>query len=116
MMDQRELSYRARGLRDLTEPLAASVYFAPECHSNYERVGFGPSPGGLRGVAGPNFEAYFVSRGACLGGVPGEVVTAAFGVFESRARRTNRGLGLVESGARSAARRPARWAVARRTL
>lgn len=80
-MDQRELSYRSRRLRDLTEPLAASVYFAPECHSNYEKLGFGPSPGTFNGVAGPNFEAYFVSRGACLGQVPGEVITAAFGVF-----------------------------------
>jgi len=57
------------------------VYFAPECHTNYERLGFGPSPGAFNGVAGPNFEAYFVSRGACLGRAPGEVVAAAFGVF-----------------------------------
>lgn len=80
-MDERELSYRARRLRDLTEPLAASVYFAPECHTNYEALGFGPSPGAFGGVAGPNFEAYFVSRGACLGRAPGQLVTAAFGVF-----------------------------------
>lgn len=80
-MDQRELSWTARRLRDLTEPLAASVYFAPECHTNYEGLGFGASPGSFGGVAGPNFEAYFVSRGACLGQVPGEVITAAFGVF-----------------------------------
>ena len=80
-MHQRDLSYRARRLRDLTEPLAASVYFAPECHRNYEGLGFGPSPGSFGGVEGPNFEAYFVSRGACLGRVPGEVITAAFGVF-----------------------------------
>jgi hypothetical protein len=80
-MDQRDVSYRARRLRDLTEPLAASVYFAPECHTNYEGLGFGPSSGAFNGVAGPNFEAYFVSRGACLGRAPGQVITAAFGVF-----------------------------------
>lgn len=80
-MDHTELSHVARRLRDLTEPLAASVYFAPECHTNYEGLGFGPSPGAFNGVAGPNFEAYFVSRGACLGQVPGEVIASAFGVF-----------------------------------
>jgi hypothetical protein len=35
----------ARRLRDATEPLAASVYFAPECHDAYHRLGFDPSPG-----------------------------------------------------------------------
>ena len=60
----------SRRLWDLIEPLASSVYFAPECHSNYEKLGlagFGPG--------------YFCSRAACMGEVPGEVVAATFGVF-----------------------------------
>lgn len=70
-----------RRLRDLIEPLAASVYFAPECHANYEALGFGPPAGAFRGVVGPERRAYFASRGGCMGEVPGEMVTAAFGVF-----------------------------------
>ncbi len=61
---------KARKLRDLVEVVAASVYFLPEAHAEYKELGlpdFGP--------------AYFTSRGACMGQVPGEVVTAAFGVF-----------------------------------
>jgi hypothetical protein len=61
----------ARRLRDLVEPIAANVYFAPEAHAEYEALGvkgFGPG--------------YFASRGGCLGQVPGEVVAAAFGVFK----------------------------------
>lgn len=80
-MDDRQLSLAARRLRDLVEPLAASVYFAPECHENYHRLGFDPSSRLFGGVAAPDGPAYFTSRGACLGKVPGEVVTAAFGVF-----------------------------------
>ena len=61
----------SRRLWDLIEPLASSVYFVPEVHSAYEKLGL------------PGFGAgYFCSRGACLGDrVPGEVVTAAFAVF-----------------------------------
>lgn len=70
-----------RRLRDLIEPLAASVYFAPEVHAAFERLGYGPSSGEFNGVQGPNGVAYFTSRSACLGEAPGEVVTAAFGVF-----------------------------------
>ena len=60
----------SRRLWDLIEPLASSVYFVPEVHSNYEKLGL------------PGFGAgYFCSRAACLGEVPGEVVTATFAVF-----------------------------------
>ncbi len=72
---------QTRRLRDVLEPLAGSVYFAPETHRAFEELGFGPSNPGFRGVEAPNQEAYFVSRGACLGQVPGETITAAFGVF-----------------------------------
>jgi hypothetical protein len=77
-VDQRTI----RRVRDLVEPLAASVYFAPECHENYDRLGFGPSPGSFLGVEGPERRAYFTSRGACLGQVPGVVIASAFGVFD----------------------------------
>ena len=80
-MDDQHLSRAARRLRDLVEPLAASVYFAPECHENFHQLGFDPSTRLFGGVAAPDGPAYFTSRGACLGKVPGEVVVAAFGVF-----------------------------------
>jgi hypothetical protein len=70
-----------RRLLEVLEPLAANVYFAPEAHAEYQRLGFGPSPGQRDGVAYPDGVAYFTSRGACLGTVPGDVVAAAFGVF-----------------------------------
>ena len=69
-MRDEEVRAKARKLRDLVEVVAASVYFLPEAHKNYATLGlpdFGP--------------AYFTSRGACMGQVPGEVVAAAFGVF-----------------------------------
>jgi hypothetical protein len=73
VLDDDELRRRARLLRDLVEPLAANVYFAPEAHAAYAELGLDWSPG------------YFGSRGACLGDVPGEVVAAAFGVFKPAA-------------------------------
>jgi hypothetical protein len=64
------------------EPIAGQVYFSPEAHAAYAELGFNPSPGSTRdGVALPDGPAYFASRGSLLGQVPGEVVAAAFGVF-----------------------------------
>ena len=51
------------------EPLAACVYFLPENTDRYTALGLDRRP------------AYFASRGGCMGQVPGQVVTAAFGVF-----------------------------------
>jgi hypothetical protein len=60
----------SRRLRDLAEPIAASVYFVPEAQEAYAALGL------------DNYAiSYFSSRGACLGRPSGEVVTAAFGVF-----------------------------------
>jgi hypothetical protein len=59
----------SRRLRDAVEPVAANVYFAGEAIDRYAALGLAYVPG------------YFCSRGACLGQVPGEVVAAAFGVF-----------------------------------
>jgi hypothetical protein len=59
----------SRRLRDLVEPLAANVYFAPEAQARYKALGLGYG------------QSYFISRGACMGQVPGEVIASAFGVF-----------------------------------
>ena len=86
MVDVNGVSVRARGLAAVIEPIAGQVYFSPECHRAYEGLGFSPSPSvgvvaGEGKVAMPDGVAYFCSRGSVLGQVPGEVVAAAFGVF-----------------------------------
>lgn len=60
----------SRRLRDLVEPIAANVYFAPEAQEQYKALGLSWIP------------SYFTSRGACMGQVPGEMVVMAFAVFE----------------------------------
>ena len=68
------------------EPVAGQVYFSPECHAAYAELGFSPSPGTLGGnVQLPDGPAYFTSRGSLLGQVPGQVVAAAFAVFNPEA-------------------------------
>lgn len=81
-MTSATLSTRARRLGGALEPVIGQVYFAPECHAHYVALGFDPSPGEFNGVAGPDGPAYFTSRGSLLGQVPGQVVAAAFGVFD----------------------------------
>jgi hypothetical protein len=77
-----DISSRARRLAAALEPVAGQVFFSPECHGRYAALGFGPSPGSTgEGVALPDGPAYFCSRGASMGQVPGEVVAAAFAVF-----------------------------------
>ncbi|MEY3805473.1 MAG: hypothetical protein RIR69_285 [Actinomycetota bacterium] len=71
----------SRVLAGALEPVTGQVYFSPECHSNYEKLGFAPSRGEFNGVMAPDGPAYFTSRGSVMGQVPGEVVAAAFGVF-----------------------------------
>ncbi len=73
---------RARRLAMVLEPVAAQVYFSPECHTAYAELGFSPSPGTTPGgVQLPDGPAYFTSRGSVMGQVSGAVVAAAFGVF-----------------------------------
>jgi hypothetical protein len=72
---------KARSLAQALEPFVGSVYFAPECHSAYEALGFQGSRGDMSGVALPDGPAYFTSRGSLMGHVPGQVVAAAFAVF-----------------------------------
>src|SRR4051812_46538478 len=59
----------SRRLRDLIEPLAANVYFAPEAQEKYKALGLSYIP------------SYFRSRSACMGDVSGDVVVSTFGVF-----------------------------------
>lgn len=72
----------ARRLARVIEPLVGQVFFAPECHERYAALGFSSSPGATgAGVALPDGAAYFTSRGSALGQAPGQLVAAAFGVF-----------------------------------
>ena len=80
-MDIPTLSARARALGAALEPFVGQVYFSPECHRAYEGLGFSPSPGEMNGVAMPEMVSYFTSRGSLMGQVPGELVAAAFAVF-----------------------------------
>jgi Helix-turn-helix family len=76
-----ELSESARRLRNVLEPIASNVYFSPDVNDAFEALGFGPGVGaaGCLTIAEPS--GYYCSRAACMGQVPGEVVVAAFGVF-----------------------------------
>lgn len=75
----------ARALAAALEPVVGQVYFSPECHANYAALGFADSARQANGVALPDGPAYFTSRGSVMGQVPGEVVAAAFAVFNPAA-------------------------------
>jgi hypothetical protein len=81
VLSDAEVSKRARRLAASIEPVIGQVYFSPECHENYEALGFSPSPGSGGGVALPDGPAYFTSRGSALGQAPGALVASAFAVF-----------------------------------
>ncbi len=79
--DLAAVSAAARRLASALEPVTGQVYFSPECHAAYASLGFDASSGRAGGVALPDGPAYFTSRGSVMGQVPGEVVAAAFAVF-----------------------------------
>src|SRR4051794_36568345 len=82
-MDDTTLRQRARRLAATLEPVIGQVFFSPEAHAAYEKLGFAPSPGTFgNGVAAPDGPAYFTSRGSLLGQVAPLVVASAFGVFK----------------------------------
>jgi hypothetical protein len=82
VIDDETVGRRARRLAAAIEPVAGQVYFSPECHRGYEALGFGPSPATtMNDVHLPDSPAYFTSRGSVMGQVPGDVVAAAFAVF-----------------------------------
>ena len=86
MPDPGENKYaHGRILRDRIEPLIGQVYFSRECHEAYAALGFAGSPAVSNGVHLPDGPAYFTSRGSLMGQVPGQVVAAAFGVFNPAA-------------------------------
>jgi len=80
-MNADDLSTRARALGGALEPFVGQVYFSRECHDRYVALGFAASPGEMNGVAMPEMVSYFTSRGSLMGQVPGELVAAAFAVF-----------------------------------
>ena len=82
------------------------MYFSPECHQAYADLGFAPSPRSGGGVAFPDGPAYFTSRGSVMGQVPGQVVAAAFGVFNPAAvvPAVERGWALTDAPTICAAR------------
>ena len=77
------MSGRAR-LRDNLEPLASNVYFASEVHDAFVEIGFGPGVSDETSLVLADLSAYYCSRAGCMGQVPGEVVVAAFGVFNPK--------------------------------
>ena len=107
MSIDKHLEPLTRRLAAALEPVAGQVYFAAECHQNYEKLGFSPSPGALEnGLQLPDGPAYFTSRGSVMGQVPGELVAAAFGVFNPEAvvRGVTHGWGLTDARTICAAR------------
>ena len=80
-MDDTDLR-TSRSLAAALEPVIGQVFFSPECHGAYARLGFAASPGRAGLVALPDGPAYFTSRGSLLGQVRPGVVAAAFGVFK----------------------------------
>ncbi|MFM7536782.1 MAG: SCO6745 family protein [Acidimicrobiales bacterium] len=83
MIDDADVSDRARTLASLLEPVVAQVYFSPECHQSYVELGFRPSVAKAGEVALPDGSAYFTSRGSVMGQVAAEVVVAAaFAVYD----------------------------------
>ena len=108
----------ARALAAALEPFTGQVYFSPECHARYEALGFGGSPGSMGPVALPDGPAYFCSRGSVMGQVPGEVVAAAFGVFDPAAvvPAVARGWALTDAATIEAARTEGAVAQLRRVL
>jgi hypothetical protein len=95
-----------RRLASALEPVVGQVYFSPECHAAYAALGFEPSPREADGVALPDGAAYFTSRGSVMGQVPGQVVAAAFGVFNPAAvvPAVTRGWTLTDASTICAAR------------
>jgi hypothetical protein len=107
VIDNETLSRRARRLAATIEPFVGQVYFSPECHREYVALGFAPSPGTIaNGVQLPDGPAYFCSRGSALGQASGELVAAAFAVFNPAAvvPAVATGWGLTDAPTIAAAR------------
>ena len=117
-MDASTVGMSARALAGALEPVAGQVYFSPECHAGYQALGFDPSVRRAGQVELPDGPAYFCSRGSVLGQVPGEVVAAAFGVFNPAAvvPAVRHGWSLTDAASICAARTEGATAQLRRLL
>jgi hypothetical protein len=104
-----------RALAAAIEPVVGSVYFAKEAHDAFTALGHGPTAGQMTegwdkahwgAVLMTDYFAYFCGRGAILGQAPGEVIAAAFGVFNPVAVRaaTDGGWPIADAAAMRAAR------------
>ena len=108
----------ARRLAAALEPVAGQVHFSPECHANYAALGFGPSSGRVGLTELPDRTAYFTSRGSVMGQVSGQVVAAAFAVFNPTEviPHVRRGWELTDATTMCAARHDGAVAQLRRIL
>jgi hypothetical protein len=108
----------ARRLAGVLEPIAGQAQFSPECHRNYEALGFPPSPGFVGRTAVPDRCGFFTGRGSVLGDVPAEVVAAAFAVFnpDEIVPGVRRGQALTDAATMWAARLDGAAAQLRRIL
>jgi hypothetical protein len=108
----------ARRLAGALEPIAGQAQFSPECHRNYEALGFPPSPGLVGRTAVPDKCGFFTGRGSVLGDVPAEVVAAAFAVFnpDEIVPVVRRGQALTDAATMWAARLDGAAAQLRRIL
>jgi Helix-turn-helix family len=97
------------------EPVVGSVYFAKEAHDAFAALGHGPTTRQMTAgrdkahwgdVLMTDYFAYFCGRGSVLGQAPGEVIAAAFGVFNPAAVRaaTDGGWPIADAAAMRAAR------------
>ena len=118
MIEDATVASRARTLAANLEPCIGQVYFSPECHSAYEALGFGPSPGKADGVALPDGPAYFTSRGSLMGQVVPQVVASTFAVFNPAVVEpcVQFGWGITDAPTIFAARRAGAVAQLRRIL
>jgi hypothetical protein len=97
----------SRRLRDAAEPLAASVYFAPEPREAYAELGVTSYGAG-----------YFCSRSAPMGRLTGAAVAAVFAVFAPALveRAVTKGWSITEPAPLLAARERGAIAALRRML
>jgi hypothetical protein len=71
-MDRDELAAASRRLRARADAILGAVWYMPERHTGFTRLGLSTAASGLGG------------RAACMGAVRGEVVAAAFGCHEPK--------------------------------
>jgi Helix-turn-helix family len=120
-------SPHGRALAATLEPIVGSVYFAKEAHDAFHALGHGPTTGPAMDAWGSahwgavlmtDYHAYFCGRGSVLGQPPGEVIAAAFGVFNPAivVQAADEGWGIADPAAMREARDRGAVAQLRRIL